>query len=102
MSYVKSLENAGAGEIMINSIDRDGTFSGYDIGLIKKVSETVSIPVIACGGASALKDFKVAYLEGGASACAAGSLFVYHGPRNGVLVNYPEKAEIINIFKNND
>ena len=98
--YLKSVENAGAGEILINSIDKDGTFSGYDIELIKIVSSCVSIPVIACGGASSLLDMRNAFLDGGASACAAGSLFVFHGSRKGILVNYPEKEEIINTFKN--
>jgi cyclase len=98
--YVRSIEKAGAGEILINSIDRDGTYSGYDIQLIKEVSKNVSIPVIACGGANSLDDMNRAFYYGGASACAAGSLFVFHGPRKGILINYPDKEEIINLFKN--
>lgn len=101
LEYVKSLENAGAGEVMINSIDLDGTYSGYDISLIKRVSEILSIPVIACGGAGTVLDFKLACIEGGASACAAGSMFVYHGARRGVLINYPDKTEIKNMFNQN-
>lgn len=100
--YIKDIESAGAGEILINSIDRDGTMSGYDIGLIKEISCSVRIPVIACGGAGSLSDMRHAYFEGGASACAAGSMFVFHGPRKAVLINYPEKAEIINAFRNGD
>lgn len=98
--YIKAIEGAGAGEILINSIDRDGTFSGYDNDLIRVISDCVSIPVIACGGASSLEDMRNAYLDGGASACAAGSLFVFHGPRRGILINYPEKGEINYTFKN--
>jgi len=96
--YVIEIEAAGAGEILINSVDKDGTMAGYDIALIKEVTGAVKIPVIACGGAGSLNDMRTAYLEGGASACAAGSIFVYHGPRKGVLVSYPEKKEIIKSF----
>jgi imidazole glycerol-phosphate synthase subunit HisF len=99
VDYLLSLENAGAGEILINSIDRDGTYLGYDLDLIKLVSDYVSIPVIACGGASSLTDMRAAFKTGGASACAAGSLFVFHGSRRGVLINYPEREEIKNIFR---
>lgn len=98
--YIMEAEAAGAGEIMINSIDRDGTMTGYDIALIKEVSRSVRIPVIACGGAGSLADMKRAYTEGGASACAAGSIFVYHGLRKGILINYPEKSEILRTFSN--
>lgn len=98
--YIRDVESAGAGEVMINSIDKDGTMTGYDISLVKEVSEYVSIPVIACGGAGSLADMKRAYTEGGAGACAAGSFFVFHGLRKGVLINYPDKKEIISTFCN--
>jgi cyclase len=93
------IEEMGAGEIFLNSIDRDGTMQGYDIELIKKVTEAVSIPVIACGGASKLSDFAVAIKEGGASAVAAGSLFVFHGEERAVLISYPSVQELEHIFK---
>jgi imidazole glycerol-phosphate synthase subunit HisF len=98
--YVNSIVSAGAGELFINSIDRDGTYQGYDLVLIKSVTELVSIPVIACGGASSLEDFRTVHIEAGANACAAGSLFVYHGPRKAVLINYPDRSEISKIFRN--
>jgi cyclase len=98
--YIKEIEAAGAGELMINNIDRDGTMSGYDIGLVREVSGSIRIPVIACGGAGSLADMKNVYIEGGASACAAGSLFVFHGGRKGVLINYPSKKEILSTFTN--
>lgn len=98
IEYVQSLAAAGAGEIMLNSIEHDGMMNGYDIELIKKVSLAVDIPVVACGGASGLSDLKKAYIEGGASAVAAGSIFVYHGPRKAVLINYPTQKEIIKTF----
>ncbi len=88
-------EKAGAGEILLNSIDRDGTMSGYDIELIKSVAEKVSIPVIACGGASDIKDLKQALKEGNAHAVAAGSMFVYYGKKRAVLINMPDEKELI-------
>ena len=88
----------GAGEIMVNSIDQDGMMAGYDFDLVRQVSDAVSIPVIACGGAGSLEDFKQGFEQGRAHALAAGSLFVYHGPRKAVLVNYPSKADISRLF----
>jgi len=92
------MEKLGAGEILINSIDRDGTYEGYDIDLIKNISEALTIPVIACGGASSLSDFSDAIKLGNASAVAAGSFFVFHGPRRAVLINFPTKDDLHNIF----
>jgi len=88
----------GAGEIMINSIDRDGMMTGYDLDLIRRLSDAVAVPVIACGGAGSLEDFRQGFDQGGAHALAAGSLFVYHGPRRAVLINYPSKNDISNLF----
>lgn len=93
----KKAEEHGAGEIILNSIERDGCMNGYDLELIKSVSSAVSIPIIACGGAGKLQDMKLAFNHG-AHAMAAGSIFVYHGARNGILINYPEKNEAIKIF----
>lgn len=88
------LERSGAGEILVNAIDRDGTESGYDLKLVRTVSEAVGVPVIACGGARGLDDFAAAVQEGGASAVAAGSHFVFVGPHRAVLINYPDRAEL--------
>jgi len=101
VEYAKIIENSGAGELIVNSIDRDGTMSGYDIDLIKDISQNVSIPVVALGGAGSLSDFRKVIFQGYASAVAAGSLFVYHGHRNAVLINYPSKEELINLFNEN-
>lgn len=89
IEHVIEMEKLGAGEIFLNSIDKDGTMEGYDIELIKKVTESVSIPVIACGGASKIEDFVEAVKVGGASAAAAGSMFVFHGKHRAVLITYP-------------
>jgi len=93
VSHARHIEKMGAGEILINSIDRDGTMEGYDLDLIKAVSAAVSIPVIACGGAGRIEDFAPA-VKAGASAVAAGSFFVFHGKRRAVLINYPARAEL--------
>lgn len=98
LEFAKKMEDYGAGEIIINSIDKDGMMNGYDLETINSISSSVSIPVIASCGAGNLKDFKKAILSN-ASAVAAGSLFVYHGPRKGILINYPENNELINLFK---
>lgn len=90
--YAREMESAGAGEILINSVDRDGTWEGYDLALVKMVSKAVSIPVIACGGASGIEDFRKAIMEAGASAVAAGSLFVYQKKGMGVLISFPAES----------
>jgi cyclase len=99
VDYVREIENAGAGEILINSIDRDGVMEGYDIELIKSISNSVKIPIIACGGAGSLSDFGSAVKQGGASAAAAGSFFVFHGKRRAVLITYPSYSEISSLFQ---
>ncbi len=98
VDYAREIEGEGAGEILINSIDRDGVMEGYDIELIKSVSGSVRIPIIACGGAGKLSDFSSAVKEGGASAVAAGSFFVFHGKRRAVLITYPSYSEISKLF----
>lgn len=92
--HVQALERQGVGEIIVTAVDRDGTQSGYDLKLIREVSSAVSVPVVACGGASSIDDFLAAVHEGGASAVAAGSLFVFVGPHRAVLINYPARDEL--------
>lgn len=95
VEWAKQLESAGAGEIFLNSIDRDGTWEGYDVDLVREVSKAVSLPVIACGGAGNMQDLKQAIYDGGASAVAAGSMFVYQKKGMGVLISFPaEKLKI--------
>jgi imidazole glycerol-phosphate synthase subunit HisF len=87
--FASLMEANGAGELIIQNIDRDGTMAGYDIELVKSVSTSVNVPVIALGGAGSFEDFRAVHEQGFASAAAAGSLFVYQG--RGVLINYPGK-----------
>ncbi|MFN6944456.1 MAG: AglZ/HisF2 family acetamidino modification protein [Cytophagaceae bacterium] len=94
LEYAKELENAGVGELIIQSVDKDGTYSGYDLKLLKKISESVNIPIIASCGAAGIEDFQKAVIEGGASAVAAGSLFVFFSNAKGVLINYPSQEEL--------
>jgi len=98
MAYAIEMEKLGAGELLLNAIERDGVMNGYDIEMILKISEAVSIPVIACGGAGKLMDFKDAFQKAKASAVAAGSLFVFQGKKRGVLISYPEVHEIKEII----
>lgn len=98
--FANKMVEMGAGEIMINSIDHDGKMQGYDTELIAKISKSVPIPVIALGGAGNLDHMITTAKEGKASALAAGSMFVYHGPRNAVLINLPSRKEVSEQFKN--
>lgn len=93
VTYARELVNAGVGELVINAIDRDGTYEGYDLDLVKEVSEAVDVPVVACGGASTVEDFYKA-IKAGASAAAAGSMFVFQRPHNAVLISYPGQQEL--------
>jgi imidazole glycerol-phosphate synthase subunit HisF len=93
VSFGIQMEKAGAGEILLNSIERDGTFEGYDLELIKAVSSAVNIPVVALGGAGSIDDFTKA-IQHGASAVSAGSLFVFQRPHRAVLISYPGQKEL--------
>jgi cyclase len=88
VEFAKHVESPGAGEIMVNSVDEDGMMAGYDIGLIRAVTDAVSVPTIACGGAGNLQHLSRAHFEAGVSAVAAGSLFVFHGRHRAVLISY--------------
>ena len=87
--HAAALVEAGAGEIFLNNIDNDGQMQGYDLTLIKRVSSRVNVPVVACGGAGTIGHLNQALSEGGASAVAAGSMFVFQGKHRAVLINYP-------------
>jgi cyclase len=93
------MEKMGAGEIIIQSIDRDGTMIGYDMLLTNTIASAVSVPVIALGGAGCLDDMKEAYTETNASAFASGSLFCFQDHGRGVMINYPSKT-MLSSFRN--
>jgi cyclase len=94
VAFARQMQFMGAGEIIVNSIDKDGTMMGYDLQLLQKVSNAVTVPIVACGGAGSLAHMSEAVDQGGASAVAAGSLFVYHGKHRAVLINYPGVDEL--------
>lgn len=93
VEYAERMEAAGAGEVMITSIERDGTMQGYDLDLVRTVSGAVQVPVIASGGAGSVADFGRAVREG-AAACAAGAMVVYYGRNRAVLINFPDRQEL--------
>jgi len=88
------VESHGAGEILINSIDRDGTGLGYDLDITAQISKSVSIPVVAMGGCGSMDHIRDAITTAKASAAAAGSFFVFHGRRRAVLISFPDEQEL--------
>ena len=93
VEHARMMEEMGAGEILLTSIDRDGTWDGYDLELIRTVAEAVNVPLIVCGGAGGIEDFRKA-VDAGASACATGSMVVYQAKNRGVLINFPKQTEL--------
>lgn len=94
VDWARRVEGLGAGEVVLTSVDREGTWSGYDIDLIRRVSDAVSIPVIAHGGAGSVADLVAAVRFGGASSVAVGSMVVFQKKDFGVLVNFPERPAL--------
>jgi cyclase len=94
VDLARKSEDLGAGEIFLTSIEREGTFLGYDIELLHAVCSAVGVPVVANGGAGSMKDFERAVTDGGCSAVAAGSMFVFAAKGEGVLINYPSESEL--------
>ncbi|MEW5984363.1 MAG: AglZ/HisF2 family acetamidino modification protein [Acidobacteriota bacterium] len=93
-AYAARMQRLGAGEILLNSITRDGTMKGYDVHLIQKVSKAITLPLIVCGGAGRVEHFADAVAHG-ATAVAAGSMVVYQGPQRGVLISFPPREELV-------
>lgn len=98
VKLVKELENLGAGEIIINSIDQDGMMNGYDLNLIDKIREKITIPLTVIGGAGSLGDIQKVIERYKIIGVGAGSLFVFKGKYKAVLINYPSKTEKENLF----
>ena len=94
VEYARLIESKGAGEIIVQSIKRDGMMNGYDIDLIKQVAEAVKIPVVALGGAGTMKHMEEAFIKSHVNGLAAASMFIYQGKKQGVLINYPDLSTI--------
>jgi imidazole glycerol-phosphate synthase subunit HisF len=93
ISFVAEMQKSGAGEIIINSIDQDGVMKGYDMNLIHKIREAITIPITVMGGAGTLEDIGCVIQHHGIIGVAAGSLFVFKGKYKAVLINYPTPKE---------
>lgn len=94
LALAQRAQALGAGEVLLNSVDRDGMMQGYDLKLVKSVADGLTVPLIACGGAHDAADLARVLHEGHAHAAAAGSLFVYFGPLKAVLINVPSEEEL--------
>jgi cyclase len=88
LELARAVEEAGVGELILNSIDREGSYNGYDLVMLEAVVNAVNIPVVISGGAGSVNDF-VEAKKLGASGMAAGSMFIYQRPHNAVLISYP-------------
>lgn len=97
--HINNLINSGIGELIIQNIDLDGTKKGYDLNLLNKISKSIEIPSIGLGGAGNLSHIVSAINKTDLSAVAAGSIFVYFGPHDAVLINYPERDLIEELFR---
>ena len=93
LEFIRDAAAAGAGEIILNSVDRDGTMTGLDTDLISRAAQGLATPLLAVGGVGSLGDMR-AGLDSGATAIGAGAFFVFHGPRRAVLITYPSFAEL--------
>jgi cyclase len=101
LDFIKNLAKAGAGEVLLNSVDVDGTLEGPNIERIREASSVLSVPLISLGGISSILDIKHA-IQAGASAVAAGSFFVFHGQHRAVLITYPKYKELESLFEENE
>lgn len=97
--FAEKAQRLGAGEIIINSIDQDGVMKGFDMNLIDKVRDKISLPLTVLGGAGELQHIQQVIHKHGVIGVAAGSLFVFKGVYKAVLINYPEKGEKEKLYK---
>lgn len=97
--YLTDAISAGAGEVFLNAVDRDGTMAGMDTTMIEEAAGLVSVPLIACGGVGSLAHIK-AGVDAGASAVGAGAFFVYQGPHRAVLISYPKYSQLVELLGN--
>lgn len=96
--HAERLVAEGAGEVFVNNVDRDGTLQGYDLDLVRSFTSRLKVPVIACGGAWTQEHLRAVVKDAGASAAAAGSMFVFQGPNRAVLINYPQNSDLEKVF----
>lgn len=97
-AWAKQAVALGAGELMVTSIDREGTFNGYDRELVRAIAQAVPVPVIAHGGAASVEDLREVIQEDGAAAAAAGGLFVCRSAMSAVLINHPNREALDEMF----
>ena len=97
IDWIQQLLSLGPGELLINSVDRDGTMRGPDLNLLNQLSSFISVPLVYQGGISSLNDIKASF-SAGANAVAAGSFFVYNGPHRAVLITYPSRDKLSSII----
>jgi cyclase len=97
-AYAAQMEGHGAGELIVQSIDREGTRNGYDLTLMKEISSTVKIPVIASGGAGSLEDIRQLLRSSRVAGAAAGTMFVLHGKHDAPLISYPPPDMIASLI----
>ena len=100
IELVEKFQKLGAGEIVVNSIDDDGSMKGYNFDLINKIVEVISIPLTVIGGASSLDNIKLLFRKFGIMGASAGSLFVFKGVYRAVLINYPDVVEKEQLYLN--
>ena len=101
MDFAKQLQELGAGEIVLNSIDNDGAMKGYDLSLIENVRKVITLPLTVLGGAGSLHDIEQLIQKFGIIGASAGSLFVFKGVYKAVLINYPSQSEKDRLIENN-
>lgn len=99
IEFAQVIEQAGAGEIVVNSVDRDGQMTGYDLELAERIRRAVRVPLTVLGGAGSLDDMARLIERCGVVGAAAGSLFVFKGPYRAVLINYPTDAQKTALFR---
>ncbi|MFZ1752684.1 MAG: AglZ/HisF2 family acetamidino modification protein [Caldilineaceae bacterium] len=98
VEWAQEVEARGAGEILLTSVDQEGTWDGFDLEMIRRVTDVVNVPVIAHGGAGCVADIGAAVKQGNASAVALGSMIVFQKKGMGVLVNFPDQHQLAEIL----
>ncbi len=94
VDWARELVKQGAGELLVTSVDREGTWKGLDVETTRRIADAVNVPLIAHGGAGSVADIARVVSEGHASAVALGSMVVYQGQGRGVLVSFPDRLEL--------